>query len=194
MSPVAPPPVTSGSCVKADRLACALAIANGSESDDGRCVGVAAERADELVAAGRGRERHPERDAAVGAGRCRSGPSAADRDRHRLAGERGAAGGSVSAAVTVWLSPNVPLAGRGDERQRRWGRCRSGEPVVRAAVVVERDEAEAVGRLDDELEVGRGEASRPFQSRESSSVPQAAGSGATHCWRSSGAHVPLPVV
>ena len=30
--PVAPPPVTTGSCVNADRLEVALAIANGAES------------------------------------------------------------------------------------------------------------------------------------------------------------------
>ena len=79
---------------------------------------------------------------------------------------------SVSAAVTVGLSPNVPLAGRRDERQRRRGLRRAGEPVVRPAVVVERDEAEAVGRLDDVLQVGRRDSEPPLPESRVLLVPQ----------------------
>ena len=64
---------------------------------------------------------------------------------------------ALSSTVMAGLWPNVPLAGGEIELEGRLGGTTgaAGGAVVGTAVVVERDEAEAVDGLDDELEVRR---------------------------------------
>ena len=106
----------------------------------------------------------------------------------------GAPPGPVSAAVTVLVSPKVPLTGG----------ATSVSAVAAAAVPASRWYAPRLSSSETRpspfeawtmnWRSAGAKSSRPFQSCDSSSVPHAAGSGATHCWRSSGAHVPAPVV
>ena len=62
---------------------------------------------------------------------------------------------TLSVAVTIGLSPNVAPDGGDDQRDGGGRLRRAAEAVVRAEVVVERDQAVAVRRLDDVAQVDR---------------------------------------
>ncbi len=96
--------------VNGDRLAVALTIVNGAaESLDGSVAVLAAERGVDLGRAGRRRERHVDRGAAVGR---RSSPKAPEPPMPTKTALPGSGSGpAFSSTVTAGLWPNVPLAG-----------------------------------------------------------------------------------